>query len=126
MFAIVIKSSIDLHSGFIDCHWKYFRTELLTGTVPGNNSLLTGTMEIGLVSKGSPCPTNPRVVRTLRRRNFVIKTTSMEDNLILQVLSLLLNSYNLKDEVIDMERPCVLRVFSNLTKFPWSLSIRNY
>ena len=37
MFAIVIKSSLDLHSGFIDCHWKYFRTELLTGTVPVNN-----------------------------------------------------------------------------------------
>ena len=45
MFAIVIKSSIDLHSGFIDCHWKYFRTELLTGTT-----------EIGLVSKDSPAP----------------------------------------------------------------------
>ena len=33
--------------------------------------LLTGTTEIGHVSKGSPRPTNPKVVRTLRRRNFV-------------------------------------------------------
>ena len=48
---------------YTDCIFKW--TELLTGIVPVNNSLLTGT---GI---GSHLPTNPRVVQTPQQRNFV-------------------------------------------------------
>ena len=59
MFFVLERNNISKHTGFIakifliksykwtSCYHLMFKTELLTGTVPVNNSLLTGTTEIG-------------------------------------------------------------------------------